>query len=408
MKRSQSILLTSVLVASIASFSFGWFFAKNIGVNSASSKNTTEASEKIDPAADTSLTIRDLQEVWQKLADTYYDASKLDLSKLEYGAVKGFTASVGDPYTVFMTPDESKNFEDGLSGLLEGIGAQLEVKQGKLIVVAPIKNSPAEKAGIKPGDIIEKIDDSRAAEMTLYEAIRKIRGKKGTFVVLTIIREGVNEPFNVQLLRDEITVDTITVKKLENAIYYVALNQFNDHTKTEFRNIIQQILLEKAKGMILDIRGNGGGYLDTAVYMISEFIPGEKTAVIIKKRDQTQNETVKTSGNPGLPDIPLVILVNKGSASASEILAGAIQDYKRGILIGETTFGKGSVQEINKLADGASLRVTIAKWFTPLERSIDEVGITPDQEVKFTEEDAKNNRDPQLEEAIKYLKKRRG
>lgn len=404
MKRQQSILVSSVLIVGIFSFSAGWFFAKNIGTNAGRAQQTidqSQAQENPDPLM-AGVQIRDINEVWKILQDSYYDASKMNLPTLEYGAVKGFVAGIADPYTVFMTPEESQDFENGLEGQLEGIGAELEVREGRLIVVTPIKDSPAEKSGILAGDIIWKIDGELAEEMTIYEAIRRIRGPKGTRVTLTIVRENKPEPFDVTITRSEITIESVTVKKLDGDIFHVTINQFNDHTKREFDNAIQRMLLEKASGMILDLRGNGGGYFDTAVDILSELLQGKKPAVIIKKRNQ-ENEASETSGNAKIADIPLVVLVNKGSASASEIVAGAVQDYKRGILIGEKTFGKGSVQEIDQLPDGSSLRMTIAKWFTPLDRSIDEVGITPDIEIEMTDEDREQNRDPQLDAAVNHL-----
>lgn len=401
MKRSQSILLSSVLIASLISFGLGIFFAKNVNVKQPVSISVTEG--KGNSTADF-LKIRDLDEVWRRLQSFYYDAAKLDQKNLEYNAVKGFVKGIGDPYTVFMPPDEAKEFGQELGGKLEGIGAQLEVKEDKIMVVAPLKNSPAEKAGVKAGDIIFKINNEMAQDMTLYEAVSRIRGKKGTQVTLTLIRENQSKPLEITITRDEVLIDTVTVKKIDGGIYHVAINQFNDHTKTEFQKAVEEILLAKAKAMVLDLRGNGGGFLDISIDILSEMIAGEKTVVIVKKRDETKNESIKTNGNARIPDLPLVVLVDKGSASASEIVAGAIQDYKRGIVIGEKTFGKGSVQELVDLNDGSSLRMTIAKWFTPLSRSIDEVGIMPDKEVKFTEEDAKLDRDPQLDAAIRYLK----
>ncbi|MBI4994592.1 S41 family peptidase [Candidatus Peregrinibacteria bacterium] len=403
MKRHQSILVSSVLIASLVSFGLGLFFAENINLKQPANIQTAQTNKKEDPLL-SPLKIRDLDEVWQRLRSLYYDSTKLDSTKLEYSAVKGFVAGVGDPYTVFMPPEEAKDFEQGLDGKLEGIGAELEVKEDKLIIVAPLKNSPAEAAGVKAGDVILKINDESAPDMTLYEAIRRIRGKKGTQVTLTLFRENQPQPFEITITRDEILIDTVTVKKIDGGIYHVAVNQFNDHTKTEFQKAIEEILLSKAKAVILDLRGNGGGFLDISIDILSEIIAGEKTAVIVKKRDQTQNEVIKTTGAPRAADIPLVVLVDKGSASASEIVAGAIQDYRRGIVIGEKTFGKGSVQELINLNDGSSLRMTIAKWFTPLNRSIDETGIAPDKEVKITEEDVKAGRDPQLEAAVQYLK----
>lgn len=404
MKRQQSILISSVLITSIVSFSLGLFFADNINIKRSAQSSTSQTAEKEDPLT-AALKIRDLEEVWSRLRSLYYDAEKLDQSKLEYSAVKGFVSGIGDPYTVFMPPEEAKDFGQGLNGKLEGIGAELEVKDSKLIVRAPLKNSPAEKAGILSGDIIFKIDGAPAQDMTIYEAIRKIRGKKGTKVILTLVRENKPEVFDIEIVRDEILIDTIVVKKIDGGIYHIAVNQFNDHTKVEFSKAIDEILLAKARAVILDLRGNGGGFLDISIDMLSEIVSGEKTAVIVKKRDQSQNETIKTNGSARIPDLPLVVLIDEGSASASEIVAGAVQDYKRGILIGEKTFGKGSVQELVDLNDGASLRMTIAKWFTPLNRSIDGDGIVPDIEVKLTEEDIKTGKDPQLDAAVEYLKK---
>ncbi|MEK9132960.1 MAG: S41 family peptidase [Patescibacteria group bacterium] len=405
MKISRSILVSAFLLVGLTAFSIGWF----MGNNNSDSPALPSIGQTIGTigTANENVSIKDLDEVWKRLQANYYDEKKLDAEKLKYGAVKGFVAAIGDPYTVFMTPDESKDFDDGLNGNLEGIGAELEVKEGKLVVVTPLKSSPAEKAGLKTNDIIFKIDGALAEELSLYDAVHRIRGKKGTAVTLTIIREKKSDPFEIKIVRAKVVIDSVTVKKLDGDIFHLTVNQFNDHTKTEFQNAVQKILLERARGIILDLRGNGGGYLDISVDMLSELLPGEKVASIIKRRDAKQNESVKTSGLSSLPDIPLVVLVNKGSASASEIVAGAVQDYKRGVIIGEKTFGKGSVQEISRLADGSNLRLTIAKWFTPLDRSIDDTGITPDKIVELTEADFKAEKDPQLDAAIQYLKSKK-
>lgn len=403
---SKKSFIAGILTLSFVTFTLGWISAKSFEPAKPYNNSVNAKIELSPDPLQQPIGVRDLDEVWVRLKGNYYDAKKLEQEKLEYGAVKGFVSGIGDPYTVFMTPAESKEFGNDLNGQLEGIGAQLEVKNGKLVVATPLKGSPAEETGIKAGDIIYKIDGALSQEMTLYEAVSKIRGAKGTQVKLIIIRENVQKPLEFTITRRKITIDTITLKKLDGDIYHLAIHQFNDHTNGEFQNAIQKILLDRSKGMIVDVRGNGGGYLETSVEIVSEFLSGQKTAVIIKRRDQTKNEIMKTSGSAKLADIPLVVLVDKGSASASEILAGAIQDYKRGILIGEKTFGKGSVQEISNLPDGASLRMTIAKWFTPLDRSIDEVGIAPDREVVFTESAAESGKDPQLDAAVEYLNKR--
>ncbi len=405
MKRSQSILITSVLISSLVTFSAGWFFARNLGSAGNMTAQKAATIKQDGPLPTEEISVRDLNEVWASMSQSYYNTAKLDLEKLEYGAVKGFVAALEDPYTVFTTPEESQDYENKLEGQLEGIGAELEAKSGKLIVTKPLKDSPAEEAGVHAGDIIYKIDGSLAEEMTLYQAIRKIRGKQGTKVVLTLIRTSLPEPLELTITRRKITIESVTVEKLPGDLFHVTIHQFNDHTTKEFSDAVQKILLEKAKGLILDVRGNGGGYLEVSINILSELLPGQMPAVIIKERDPNKNRTQKTSGSGRLADIPMAVLVDGFSASASEIVAGALQDHKRAILIGEKTFGKGSVQEILDFKDGSELRMTIAKWFTPLDRSIDEVGIKPDREVKMTEADIDAGKDPQLDEAVKYLAK---
>ena len=343
-------------------------------------------------------------DVWGEIDSRYVDGTKvLDSQNFIYGSIKGLVSSLEDPYTVFMTPDETKEFEENLNSQLEGIGAELTVKDGMLVVLSPLKDSPAEKSGLKPGDIIFEINGETTSEMTLFDAIMKIRGAKGTDVTLTIIREELNEPFEVTITRDEINIDSITFERLEGDIAYISVNQFSDNTAEEFEKAVNEILLDTPKGVIIDLRYNGGGYLDIAVEIVSEFIEGKKPAVLIKTKDGNEDETFNTTGNARIPKVPLVVLVNEGSASASEIVAGAIQDSKRGLVMGEQTFGKGSVQEVELLRDGSSLRLTIAKWLTPSGRSISEVGITPDRIVTQKQEDLDKNIDTQLEEAKNYL-----
>jgi len=271
------------------------------------------------------------------------------------------------------------------------------------MIVSVLRDTPAEKAGLRTNDIIFKINDEITSDMILPEAIRKIRGEAGTTVKLTILRKGNPKSFDVSIKRANIEIASVSYKELESGIHYISLNHFSDKTNEELNEIIQKILLKDPKGVILDVRSNGGGYLDIAVDILSDFIKGKKIVVRIKKRG-SDNEPMQTDGSGRLADIPAVMLVDGGSASASEIVAGAFQDLNRGILIGEKTFGKGSVQEYEQFKDGSSLRLTIAEWLTPNKENIDEVGIKPDIEVKLTEDDYKNKRDPQLDEAVKYLK----
>lgn len=342
-------------------------------------------------------------EVWKSIKNNYIEDSKIDLEKMVYGSVKGFVSALGDPYTAYLDPEEAKSFRENLDSELQGIGAEVGMDKGNLIIVSPLRESPAEKAGLLPRDMILEIDGTPTSDMNLIDAVMKIRGEKGTSVVLTIFRDKTPEPFKVTIIRDEIKVESVT-HEMKGDIFYISLNQFSDDTRVEFSNAINEMVLKKPKGMIIDLRFNGGGYLDMAVEVLSELIKDKKETVRMKRRDVKDNQIMYTSGNARAFDIPLVVLINEGSASASEIVAGAIQDYKRGLVLGTQSFGKGSVQELETLSDGSSLRLTIAKWLTPNGRSIDEVGVTPDKIVEMTLEDIEKDKDPQLDAAITYLK----
>ncbi len=338
------------------------------------------------------------------LEKKYVDKESISDQNFLYGSIKGLTMALEDPYTVYMTPEETTEFNSSLNGELEGIGAELTVRNQVLVVVSPLKNSPAKNAGLLPDDIIYKIDGEIAADMTLFDAINNIRGEKGTEVVLTIIREDKPNPFDVTIVRDKVVIESVDHEEVEPGIWLVSINQFSDDTREEFDQAINEISLADAKGVILDLRFNGGGYLSGSVDIMSGLLQGEKKVVDIKYRDESLNESLFTDGKAQLPETPLVVLVNRGSASASEIVAAAIQDYERGIVLGENTFGKGTVQEVDPLPDGSSLRFTIAKWLSPSGRDLDIDGVEPDTVVELTEEDYENDLDPQLNAAIEYLR----
>ncbi len=410
----------------LAVFLFGWESSSYYVIHRANGSEQIKESEISPIAAFSSLLsseteqtageeeadLRVFWKVWRMLEEGYVDEEALNDQMMVYGAIKGMVGALDDPYTVYMTPDETKEFDQNLEGKLEGIGAELTVRDQMLVVVSPLKESPAEKAGLKPGDIVYKIDGNLTSEMTLFDAIMNIRGPKGTKVVLTIIRKDVEEPFEVSIERDTVEIESVTMEDKQDGIFYISINQFSDNTLPEFKAAVNALLLKDPKGLVLDLRNNGGGYLDSAVDILSEFIEGRREAVTIKQKDSSEDQILKVSGRPSLPDIPLAVLINSGSASASEILAGAVQDLKRGIVIGENSFGKGSVQEVDKLSDGSSLRMTIAKWYTPGGKNIDKVGIKPDMEVALAPEtqevdsagDDIPESDAQLEAAIKYLK----
>jgi len=342
-------------------------------------------------------------DVWNLLNNKYVDPFVFSTQDMVYGSIHGMVSALDDPYTTFMTPKENKEFQDNLEGTLEGIGAELTLRHGLLTVVSPLRNSPAKKAGLLPEDIIYKIDGELVNDMNLDEAVRKIRGAKGTPVTLTIVRTTTEDTIDIKIVRSTINVNSVEWK-MDDEIAIIELNQFGNNTKQEFNKAINEILNKRPTGIVLDLRYNGGGYLDGAVDITSEFIEKGKV-VTIKKRNPEENEAIYVNGRARVANIPLAVLINKGSASASEIVAGAIQDHERGIVIGEQSFGKGTVQEVDHLIGGSSLRITIAKWFTPNDTNITETGITPDVEIERTAEDYENQSDPQLDAALEHLRK---
>ncbi len=343
-------------------------------------------------------------QVLKSLEENYVDKDKIDYKEVLYGAISGMTESLEDPYTVFMKPEKTESFLESVEtgGSFEGVGMEIGIKKGKLTVIAPLENTPAERAGIKAGDKILKIDDISTEDILLEEAVNLIRGKKGTKVVLTISREGLSEPKEITIIRDVIQIPVIKWEELDNKIAYIKIYHFTGNLPEKFKNVVSEILSHKSEKIILDLRNNPGGYLETAVDIASWFIPRGELVAIEEFRDQ-QQDFYRSKGYKGIAHLPLVVLINKGSASASEIVAGALRDTRNITLIGEKSFGKGSVQTLKKFQDGSSLKVTVAKWLTPSGVSINEEGLTPDIEVELTDEDFNNDLDPQLEKAIEFL-----
>jgi len=389
------------LLIAVVAFSLGWQ-ATTLGIIGGAPLDDSYIENEHN-SDDKNIDLNLFWTVWDELEEKYVDLDSVDEEQMVYGAIKGIVNSLDDSYTVFMTPEESEQFSASLEGTLEGIGAELTVEDGDLSVVSPLKSSPAEKSGLLPGDIIYMIEGELANEMTLFDAIMNIRGEKGTTVVLTILREGLSDPFDVSIVRDSIDIESVTVEELDGDIMYISVNQFNDKTNDEFGKAVSEMILDEPEGIIIDLRFNGGGYLDIAVELLSYLLPSDTEAVTIKRRGQ-EDDVMDTNGNPKLLNVPLVVLVNGGSASASEILAGAIQDHKRGVVMGTQSFGKGTVQEVESFYDGSSMRITIAKWFTPDDRNINKVGLTPDIIVEIKDEDIDTEYDRQMEEAADYLR----
>ena len=370
-------------------FAGGYNFAKVKyvgGSNSATIRRFVENPQtKMAEGADFSK----FWEVWQRLEESFVEPELIDYREMTWGSMKGLASSLGDPYTQYLPPAQNKTANEDLNGSFYGVGIELGYKDQTLAVISPLKNSPADLAGIKAGDLILNIkDDKKGLDvetrgMTLPEAVTNIRGEKGTEVVLTLYREGIVEPFDTMIVRGEIVVPSVEVEYLSESgkkIARLSLHKFGGRTDKEWAEKVGEILANKVDGGILDLRNNPGGYLDGAAYVSGEFLPFGET--VVEQRGRVGNEVKKVDRRGSLTTIPLVVLVNKGSASASEITAGALKDHGRAKIVGETTFGKGTVQEVQDLSDGSSLHVTIAKWMTPNGNWIDKEGIKPDVEVQ--------------------------
>lgn len=342
-------------------------------------------------------------DTWRLVEQKY--VSKVDKQKMFYGAINGMVKAVDDPYTVFMDPSETKKFDEELSGVFDGIGAEIGVKKNIITVIAPLPDSPAEKSGLKAGDKILKIDDAITMDMTVDEAVNLIRGPKGTAVTLVILRDSKTESREIKITRDTIVIKSVELKFTDSAKGKIAVLKISRFGEDTFQNVkisASEILRQGAKGIVLDLRNNPGGFLDSAVDIAGVFLSKDEIVTIEKFSNDNKKEYF-TAGGSELGKTPVVILANEGSASAAEILAGALKDDRQIKIIGEKTFGKGSVQEVQTLKDNSTLKITIAEWLTPSGKNINKEGIKPDIEVKLTKEDFDAGKDPQMEEALKNL-----
>lgn len=341
-------------------------------------------------------------EVWQNLKVNFVDKNKIKDKEMFYGSLQGLAASLGDPYTLFMDPEKFKEFNDDLAGTFEGIGAEVGMRNEMVTIIAPLEGLPAAKAGLRAGDKVLAIDGKTALGLSVDEAVKKIRGPKGTKVTLTILRGKSDKSQDIVITRDVIVVKSVKTEMRKDGIYVIKISNFNNDTEGLFEAAVQDVLIKNPKGIILDLRNNPGGYLETSIKIASEWI---KEGVVVAEQfnNNRRNESF-ADGNARLANFPTVVLVNGGSASASEIVAGALRDYKKATIIGENTFGKGSVQTLKDLSDGSALKVTIAKWLTPAGDAIDEKGIKPDIEIKASQENLDKNVDVQMDKALQVLK----
>ncbi len=342
-------------------------------------------------------------QAWNALEEKYVESEKIDYKEMVYGAIEGMVSSLSDPYTVYMPPRESEIFKEDASGEFQGVGMEIGLRDGQLTVISPLEGTPADRAGLKAGDKILEINGTSTQGIATEEAVKVIRGPKGTEVVFTIYREGWPEAKEFAIVRDVIEIPSVSWESKESGIAYIQIYHFSEKAELAFREAASEILAGENDKIILDLRNNPGGYLEISQYIAGWFLEKGEVVTIEDFGDSRGQIEYKAQGPSSLLSYPVVVLINQGSASASEILAGALRDNRGAKLVGEESFGKGSVQELKELDEG-SLKITIARWLTPNGSQIDQKGLEPDFKVPFTEEEFEKEQDPQLEKAIEILK----
>ncbi|MCL5435052.1 MAG: S41 family peptidase [Patescibacteria group bacterium] len=425
--KNRIFKLQIVLIIAISVLA-GYFFGVNkVNVEWKNYKPQFQIISKEPPTGVIAIDATPFWAVWEKLQTNYYDKSKLDTQKMLNGAITGMVGALGDPFTIYLPPIQNNNFKQGLAGQFSGIGAELGTKDKQIIVIAPLTGSPAEKAGIKPGDSILGVNGESTNGWSLNQAVEKIRGPKGTQVSLTILHKDENAPKEIKITRDTITVKSVDgwvkpvdcsnkcvavdlskAKTNSSEIVYIRLSQFGDNTNQEWLALVNKLNAQvksgkNVKGLILDLRNNPGGYLTDATFIASEFVSQGLPVVSQEDGIPGDKKTLYAERRGTFVNLPIVVLINKGSASASEIVAGALRDNNRAKLVGETSFGKGTIQEAEDLGGGAGLHVTIAKWLTPNGTWVNGKGLAPDVSVNSNPKDP--SEDTQLEKAIEVLVK---
>lgn len=394
-------IIFSVLVVAVA-FGFGLYLGTTRAFpNLSFTQVSTTAPEDAD--------LTSFYAAWNLLDENFAASTSTDdISPTErvYGAVKGLADSYGDPYTVFFPPVENENFITMVRGDFGGVGMEIGKKDGALIVIAPLKDTPASRSGVEAGDYIVSIDGEDTAGMAVDEAVGKIRGPKGTDVLLTFVRKDKDNgtPFNLTITRDTIVLPTIDTKLRDDGVFVISLYNFDSNAPQMFRNAIREFANSSSDKMLIDLRGNPGGYLEAAVDMASWFLPVGVTIVTQAYQDESRNVVSRSYGYNVFTDkLKLAILIDGGSASAAEILAGALSQNGKATLVGATSFGKGSVQQLFPVTSDTSLKITVARWLTPNGTSISHEGLEPDIAVEFTDKDREADKDPQLDRAVQYL-----
>ena len=387
-KFKKILLSISLIILVIVSAGFGFYFGK------------TQCKICQPEEIDFSL----FWEAYHKLQEKFVDKGKFDIQKIIYGAISGMVKSLEDPYTVFLKPEETKRFIEDVKGTFEGVGMEIDIRKGQLQVISPLEGTPAQRAGLRAGDKIIKIDDKPTMDMTIEEAVNLIRGPKGSEVTLTIFREEWEKTKEIKIVRAVIEVPSLKWEIKNENIAYLKLYQFSEKASFDFRIAAIEILASPCQKIILDLRNNPGGYLEVAQEISGWFLKRGEIVVIEDFGARKERNIYKAQGNASLVGFPVVILINQGSASGSEILAGALRGNRDILLIGEKSFGKGSVQELERLSEGSSLKITVAKWLTPKGELITDKGLEPGIKLEMTEEDYEEGKDPQLDKAIEIIK----
>jgi carboxyl-terminal processing protease len=345
---------------------------------------------------------------WRLLDEKYVPATSTGVVATQdkvWGLISGLADSYGDPYTVFLPPQQSKSFEEEISGEFGGIGVEMGMRENILTVIAPLKGTPADKAGVRTGDLIIKVDDTPTNDMTVDDAVELIRGEVGTEVVLTIARKGEDEFLEIPIVRDIIEVPTLDTEVVGDDVFILSLYNFGGTATREVRSALRTFVMGNYDRLIIDLRGNPGGYLSAAVDIASWFLPLGKIVVTEQYRPDEEPSHHRSKGNNITEDAwRIAILVDGGSASASEILAGALREHGKAVLIGTQTFGKGSVQELVEVTPDTSIKITVARWLTPNGVSISEAGLTPDLVIEYPPNDTEGGQDPQMDAALHYVR----
>lgn len=399
MKKAFKISFSLIFIALAFLVGFYLGFNKTPEINKVYGVENKENPEEIS-----SVDFNDFWKAWNIINEKHPDGSNISSQEKVWGAISGLADSIGDPYTYFFNPDEAEDLNADLSGEFYGVGMEVGIRDGNLVVISPLKDSPSEKAGVRAGDTIVKIEDVIANRLTVDEAVDLIRGEKGEPVSITVSREGEEELVNISIIRDLVKIPVIETNLRDDGVFVIELFDFSRNSETEFEKALQKFVESGSKKLILDLRGNPGGYLSSAINISSWFLEEGKPIVIEKSPNPENNHTYRSNGNMLKGNFDLIVLVDEGSASASEIVAGALQEHGVAELLGKKTFGKGSVQELVHLSRGTELKITIAEWLTPNGISISENGLDPDYVVDFdVERYVEDDYDNQLEEAVTIL-----